>query len=616
MLGFSAFTVIAFWGFRNPTIYPFISNALDLAILAVALGGACVGLPLVERRAGAGSSWATRARSASAPRSRCLALTTNTSLLLPIVGAPLRDRDGSVVLQVGSFRLFDKRRIFRMAPIHHHFELGGWPETTVDRPLLDPRRHRAPRWPSACSTPTSSARSAWRDAATRARLRPGRHRRGRRPGAGGPRLAASRWPTTGRRRRASARRGRARRRAGRGADAAHARRALVGRRRRWCAEPRRCPSATRCFAVAADAGVPVRCELDLAAAWERPPGGPRRGRRHRHRRQDDRPRCWRRDARGLADGARSPPATPRCPLVEAIDDPTSTCSWSRLVVPAGLHRALPAEAAAWLNLAPDHLDWHRSMDGYEAAKARIWAHQRPTDVAVGNADDPVVHGPPRAGARPPRHVRRRRRPTSTSTAAGWSRPGRARWPTWPTCAAPLPHDVANALAAAARRAGGRAWRRSTASRPALAGFTAPPHRVELVAEAGGVRWYDDSKATTPHAAVTAIRGFDSVVLIAGGRNKGLDLAAAGRRGDARPRRRRHRRGGRRGRGGVRRRRPVRSRRRRRWTTRSTWRRRPGRRRATRCCCRRAAPASTGTGLRRAGRRLRPRSSTSSSGVER
>jgi UDP-N-acetylmuramoylalanine--D-glutamate ligase len=47
--------------------------------------------------------------------------------------------------------------------------------------------------------------------------------------------------------------------------------------------------------------------------------------------------------------------------------------------------------------------------------------------------------------------------------------------------------------------------------------------VELVGEASGVRWYDDSKATTPHAALAAVGGFDSVVLIAGGRNKGLDL---------------------------------------------------------------------------------------------
>jgi UDP-N-acetylmuramoylalanine--D-glutamate ligase len=51
-----------------------------------------------------------------------------------------------------------------------------------------------------------------------------------------------------------------------------------------------------------------------------------------------------------------------------------------------------------------------------------------------------------------------------------------------------------------------------------------PHRVVFVAESGNVRWYDDSKATNPHATQAALAGFESVVLIAGGRNKGLDLS--------------------------------------------------------------------------------------------
>jgi UDP-N-acetylmuramoylalanine--D-glutamate ligase len=59
---------------------------------------------------------------------------------------------------------------------------------------------------------------------------------------------------------------------------------------------------------------------------------------------------------------------------------------------------------------------------------------------------------------------------------------------------------------------------------ALAEFRAPRHRIELVAERGGVSWYDDSKATTPHATLTALRAFTRVVLIAGGQNKGLDLS--------------------------------------------------------------------------------------------
>ena len=72
-----------------------------------------------------------------------------------------------------------------------------------------------------------------------------------------------------------------------------------------------------------------------------------------------------------------------------------------------------------------------------------------------------------------------------------------------------------------------AWPRWPAWPRPLATFTGPRHRIELVGHADGVDWYDDSKATTPHAATTAIRGFERVVLVAGGRNKGLDLAPLG-----------------------------------------------------------------------------------------
>ena len=62
-------------------------------------------------------------------------------------------------------------------------------------------------------------------------------------------------------------------------------------------------------------------------------------------------------------------------------------------------------------------------------------------------------------------------------------------------------------------------------RDALARYETMPHRVALVGEHGGVQFVDDSKATNPHATVHAVAAFDSVVLLAGGRNKGLDLAA-------------------------------------------------------------------------------------------
>jgi UDP-N-acetylmuramoylalanine--D-glutamate ligase len=87
----------------------------------------------------------------------------------------------------------------------------------------------------------------------------------------------------------------------------------------------------------------------------------------------------------------------------------------------------------------------------------------------------------------------------------------------------LPHDVSNALAAAA--AGVEAGADVASVRAVLERFQGLPHRVQLVGDSGGVRWYDDSKATTPASVVAAVSGFDSAVLIAGGRNKGLDLRA-------------------------------------------------------------------------------------------
>jgi phospho-N-acetylmuramoyl-pentapeptide-transferase len=60
-----------------------------------------------------------------------LALMTSTDLLLPIVGGLFVLETLSVIIQVGAFRIFGRRRVFRMAPIHHHFELAGWPENTV-----------------------------------------------------------------------------------------------------------------------------------------------------------------------------------------------------------------------------------------------------------------------------------------------------------------------------------------------------------------------------------------------------------------------------------------------------------------------------------------------------
>ncbi len=126
---FAGLTLIGYWEYRHVQIYH-VHAALDLALVAVAHGRRLRGLPLVERRSGARSSWVTRDRWRSGPRSACLAIEMNVQLLLPILGGLFVVVTMSVVIQVISFRVFHTR-VFRMAPIHHHFELAGWPETTV-----------------------------------------------------------------------------------------------------------------------------------------------------------------------------------------------------------------------------------------------------------------------------------------------------------------------------------------------------------------------------------------------------------------------------------------------------------------------------------------------------
>lgn len=195
-------------------------------------------------------------------------------------------------------------------------------------------------------------------------------------------------------------------------------------------------------------------------------------------------------------------------------------------------RGFRPHVALWLNLAEDHLDWHPSMAHYVAAKAKVWAHQGAEDTAVANADDPVVAA--EALRAPGRVVTFGLGPgfgTGFGTE-GWRAPdGLLVTPAGEVLMAAselpraLPHDVANALAAAA--AATEAGATLDACRSALRSFGGLPHRVALVGDAGGVRYYDDSKATTPASVVAAVSGFDSVVLIAGGRNKGLQLDALG-----------------------------------------------------------------------------------------
>jgi UDP-N-acetylmuramoylalanine--D-glutamate ligase len=217
------------------------------------------------------------------------------------------------------------------------------------------------------------------------------------------------------------------------------------------------------------------------------------------------------------------------PLVEAIADPRPAA----FVVEAssfriGHSRRFAPIVATWLNFAPDHLDVHADLAAYEAAKAAIFRFQPPDGVAITNADDPVVarhtgSGPARAltfGRVAGQYRERAGRllaDTDELIALVDDLPRRG------------PHDIDNALAAAAtaRSAGAPL----DAIHDVLGRFEGLPHRVQLVAEIDGVRFVDDSKATVPHATLAAVGGLDRVVLIAGGRNKGLDLGELARAAD-------------------------------------------------------------------------------------
>ena len=123
-----AYTVIAFWQFRNPETYQSL-DPLELATVAAAMFGALLGFlwwnaPPAQIFMGDVGSQAIGGLLAA------LALLSNTHLLLVILGAIYVVETLSVMIQVASFRLTGKR-VFRIAPIHFHFDLGGWPETTT-----------------------------------------------------------------------------------------------------------------------------------------------------------------------------------------------------------------------------------------------------------------------------------------------------------------------------------------------------------------------------------------------------------------------------------------------------------------------------------------------------
>jgi phospho-N-acetylmuramoyl-pentapeptide-transferase len=131
LMGFGAFTVIAYWAFRNPEIYSTVVNPLDMGVFAAAFAGGCLGFLWWNAAPARIFMGDVGALAIGAALAFC-ALTLNTTLLLILICAVNVMEAGSVAIQMGVFKATGRRkRLFRMSPIHHHFELIGWPETTV-----------------------------------------------------------------------------------------------------------------------------------------------------------------------------------------------------------------------------------------------------------------------------------------------------------------------------------------------------------------------------------------------------------------------------------------------------------------------------------------------------
>ena len=125
---FGVLSIIGYWQFRHFSIYR-LHSALDLGLVAVALVGACLGF-LWWNAAPAKIMMGDTGSLAIGTGLGALCLLMNLDLLLVIIGGLFVAETASVIIQVVSFRMFG-RRVFRMAPFHHHFELRGWPEVTV-----------------------------------------------------------------------------------------------------------------------------------------------------------------------------------------------------------------------------------------------------------------------------------------------------------------------------------------------------------------------------------------------------------------------------------------------------------------------------------------------------
>lgn len=214
------------------------------------------------------------------------------------------------------------------------------------------------------------------------------------------------------------------------------------------------------------------------------------------------------------------------PLVEALEGAEAEtrfaleCSSYQLETVLDFH----AEAAAALNLTPDHLARHGTMEAYRQAKLRIFQHQTPEDLRLTPLSDPAFEAAAPGSGR--------------SARFGWADPGGpGAWcdehgTLWlvddygehpllnrDRLRIPGDHNVENALAAAVLA--GRGGADLDAIREGLLTYPGLAHRIAFCGERGGVRCFNDSKGTNVDATLTAIRALPGpLVLLLGGRDKG------------------------------------------------------------------------------------------------
>ncbi len=180
--------------------------------------------------------------------------------------------------------------------------------------------------------------------------------------------------------------------------------------------------------------------------------------------------------------------------------------------------------AVCVMVVPEHLDWHPDVDEYTQAKAQMFAHQTPQDIAVYFADNETSRQV--ASASPGQKIPYFAKPGAVVEHGAITIDG---------------HEICKTKEL--RLLGEHNWQNVCAAitavwqitqdveriRFVLTNFTGLPHRLELVRELEGVRYYDDSFGTTPQTALVALQAFDEpIIAILGGRSKGIPFDELGK----------------------------------------------------------------------------------------